>query len=104
MRYIFVILITLIFYGCSTEPKIVQKKTNIISGKESEIDLPKSNVLQFFTEDGSKISIRPSGTEPKIKYYFGVTGKLLQKNDFGKVNQLAEEKIKQIIADLNLSQ
>ena len=42
--------------------------------KPEETGLPKSNVLQFYTEDGSVVSVRPSGTEPKIKFYFGVKG------------------------------
>jgi phosphoglucomutase len=49
---------------------------DILSGKTTPIDLPKSDVLQFFTENGSKISIRPSGTEPKIKFYFSMKGKI----------------------------
>ncbi len=48
---------------------------NLETGDEQTIDLPKSNVLQFFTEKGSKISVRPSGTEPKIKFYFSVKNK-----------------------------
>ena len=59
---------------------------NIISGKEIAIDLPKSDVLQFFTEDGTKISVRPSGTEPKIKFYFGIKTELNDINDFDAVN------------------
>ena len=51
---------------------LTQKASNIIDGTDENIDLPKSNVLQFFLEDGTKISVRPSGTEPKIKFYFGV--------------------------------
>lgn len=66
------------------------------------IDLPKSNVLQFFTEDGSKITVRPSGTEPKIKFYFGVKAELKSKSDFEAVNQKLEAKIKAIIADMKL--
>lgn len=66
------------------------------------IDLPKSNVLQFFTEDGSKITVRPSGTEPKIKFYFGVKDELKSKSDFEAVNQKLEAKIKAIIADMKL--
>jgi len=42
--------------------------------KPEETGLPKSNVLQFYTADGAVVSVRPSGTEPKIKFYFGVTG------------------------------
>ena len=49
---------------------------DLLTGKTTAIDLPKSDVLQFFTETGSKISIRPSGTEPKIKFYFSMKGKI----------------------------
>ena len=49
---------------------------DLLTGKVTPIDLPKSDVLQFFTETGSKISIRPSGTEPKIKFYFSMKGKI----------------------------
>jgi len=49
---------------------------DLVTGKTTPIDLPKSDVLQFFTETGSKISIRPSGTEPKIKFYFSMKGKI----------------------------
>lgn len=72
------------------------------SGEESLINLPKSNVLQFFTADGSKISVRPSGTEPKIKFYFGMKKKLDRKEDFDEVNQELENHIDNIIKELNL--
>ena len=49
---------------------------DVLTGKVTPINLPKSDVLQFFTETGSKISIRPSGTEPKIKFYFSMKGKI----------------------------
>jgi phosphoglucomutase len=75
---------------------------NTETGEERTIDLPKSNVLQFFTEDGSKVSVRPSGTEPKIKFYFGVKGELNNKSDYEKVNAELEQKIKNIISDLGL--
>ena len=55
--------------------KILEAK-DLVTGKSTPINLPKSDVLQFFTESGSKISIRPSGTEPKIKFYFGMKGKI----------------------------
>ena len=55
--------------------KILEAK-DLLTGKTTPIDLPKSDVLQFFTETGSKISIRPSGTEPKIKFYFSMKGKI----------------------------
>ncbi len=75
---------------------------NIETGEETVIDLPKSNVLQFFTKDGSKVSVRPSGTEPKIKFYFGVKGELKNKEDFDKVGKELEAKIDRIVQDLNL--
>ncbi|MBE0651552.1 MAG: phospho-sugar mutase [Bacteroidales bacterium] len=75
---------------------------DVKTGTESPIDLPKSNVLQFFTEDGSKISVRPSGTEPKIKFYFGMKKKLERKEDFDKVNQELKTHIDNIIKELNL--
>ncbi len=61
-----------------------------------------SNVLQFFTEDGTKISVRPSGTEPKIKFYFEVAGDLKSREDFDAVEKVAEEKIDSIMAELDL--
>ena len=66
---------------------------NVISGTETVINLPKSDVLQFFTEDGTKISIRPSGTEPKIKFYFGIKAKLNDIADFEVVNSELNNKI-----------
>ena len=72
------------------------------SGKKSTIDLPKSNVLQFFTADGSKVSVRPSGTEPKIKFYFGVKGKLNNENDFDMVKKSLEDKIEAIKKELGI--
>ena len=55
--------------------KVLEAK-DLLNGKVTAINLPKSDVLQFFTENGSKISIRPSGTEPKIKFYFSMKGKI----------------------------
>lgn len=81
----------------------LQKGTNLQTGKEWKIELPKSNVLQFITEDGSTISARPSGTEPKIKFYFSVKEKLASADEFDKVNTQLDEKIKAIISDMKLS-
>ena len=67
-----------------------------------KIDLPKSNVLQFITEDGSKISARPSGTEPKIKFYFSVNTKLNNKEEFDTKYAALENRIKAIQADMKL--
>jgi phosphoglucomutase len=80
----------------------LRKSTDIATGQTSTISLPKSNVLQFILADGSKISARPSGTEPKIKFYFSVNEKLSSRAEFEKVNQLLDTKIKTIIADLQL--
>lgn len=80
-----------------------QKTFDQLSHLRYEINLPKSNVLQFILKDGSKISIRPSGTEPKIKFYFSVNEKLERKEDFEKVNKQLDEKIDQIIKDLGIN-
>lgn len=76
--------------------EIVEPET----GRKTIIDLPKSNVLQFFTADGSKISVRPSGTEPKIKFYFGVKEKLANEKDFDAVIKSLINKIESIKKDL----
>jgi phosphoglucomutase len=78
----------------------LRKETDIASGKVSEIELPKSDVLQFVTEDGCIISARPSGTEPKIKFYCSVNAPLANKADFEKVNAKLEQKVDQIMNDL----
>jgi phosphoglucomutase len=72
------------------------KEKNLVSGKETALDFPKSDVLQFYLDDGSKVSVRPSGTEPKIKFYISVRSKLNTASDFEKVNQQLEERIKSI--------
>jgi phosphoglucomutase len=78
-------------------------KKNIVTKAESSIDLPQSDVLQFILKDGSKISIRPSGTEPKIKFYFGVRDKLDNKSNFETMDQELEIKIEAIIKSLNIN-
>lgn len=80
----------------------LQKGLNPQTMKEWEIALPKSNVLQFILADGSIISARPSGTEPKIKFYFSVNASLESASDYDKVNKQLDEKIKAVIADMNL--
>ncbi len=79
-----------------------QEMRNLKTNKVEKISLPKSNVLQFITENGSKISARPSGTEPKIKFYFGVSTPLKSTNEFEDANLKAAEKIKNIISSMNL--
>jgi len=80
----------------------LRKGINPQTGKEWDIKLPKSNVLQFILEDGSKISARPSGTEPKIKFYFSVNTKLASAADFDKVSASLDSRIKDIISDMKL--
>jgi phosphoglucomutase len=79
-----------------------QKTTHFKSGKVEDIKLPPSNVLQFFTEDGGKVSVRPSGTEPKIKFYFGVVAPLEDKSNFAAIDELLGQKIQQYIKDLGV--
>jgi phosphoglucomutase len=79
-----------------------QLMKNLKTGETKNIQLPKSNVLQFITEDGSKISARPSGTEPKIKFYFSVNMLLKNKDEFESANQKLEGKIKEIISSMHL--
>ncbi len=75
---------------------------NLITGASWSIGLPKSNVLQFILDDGSKISARPSGTEPKIKFYFSVQTKLNNKEEFDIKYAELESKIKNIQLDMKL--
>ncbi|MBR4677595.1 MAG: phospho-sugar mutase [Bacteroidales bacterium] len=72
---------------------LTQKASNIIDGTDENIDLPKSNVLQFFLEDGTKISVRPSGTEPKIKFYFGVKESVKDITKLEETEKTADAKI-----------
>ena len=81
----------------------LQVGKNLIDGTTWTIELPKSNVLQFVLEDDSVISARPSGTEPKIKFYFSVQTKLKSKEDFEATEKQLDEKINRIIKEMNLS-
>ncbi|MGK7370193.1 MAG: phospho-sugar mutase, partial [Candidatus Halalkalibacterium sp. M3_1C_030] len=76
------------------------EEKNQLSGEISEIDLPASNVLQFITEDGSMVTVRPSGTEPKIKFYCSVNTRLEDKRDFGQLSDKLDEKIDRLMDDL----
>jgi phosphoglucomutase len=75
---------------------------NPLAGTSTTIDLPKSNVLQFFTEDGSIVSARPSGTEPKIKFYCSVHTALESKEDFEKTENDLDQKLKEVLNDLGV--
>ncbi len=79
-----------------------QQTYDLLSHLRYEITLPKSNVLQFILKDGSKISMRPSGTEPKIKFYFSVKEKLNDRTDFEKVDAMLEKRIDGIIESLGI--
>jgi phosphoglucomutase len=81
----------------------LQVSTDLQTGVQTKIQLPKSNVLQFVTEDGTKISARPSGTEPKIKFYFSVNTVLPNREAFDEVYAHLQNKINNIIAAMQLN-
>lgn len=78
------------------------EQTDVVAGTKTPIEQDKSNVLQFFTEDGTKVSVRPSGTEPKIKFYFGVCAPLCCTERFDEVQAELDAKIEAIKKELNL--
>lgn len=74
-----------------------------VSRKTTKLDMPDtSNVLQFFSKDGSKVSIRPSGTEPKIKFYIEVRGEMKRRDDYEKSTSEAEVKVRAVMRSLGL--
>ncbi|WP_350292144.1 phospho-sugar mutase [uncultured Croceitalea sp.] len=75
---------------------------NVQTGEEKVIDLPKSNVLIYETEDGTRIAARPSGTEPKVKFYMSTNTTLTKAEDFKSVNSQLDSKLDGIVAELNL--
>lgn len=75
-------------------------ETDLISGEKKKLELPKSDVLQFITADGSIVSARPSGTEPKIKFYCSVNAPLKDKASFKETDARLSEKVKAIMNDL----
>ncbi|MAT79422.1 MAG: phosphoglucomutase, partial [Flavobacteriales bacterium] len=70
---------------------------DVVSEKLSKVELPKSNLMIFESEDGSRVAIRPSGTEPKIKFYFSVNTKLESKKDFSLKEDYLNKKIKLLV-------
>lgn len=79
------------------------KTTDVTTGKQTDLDFPAtSNVLQFFTADGTKISVRPSGTEPKIKFYIEVRGEMKSRADYADADAKADEKINAVRKDLGV--
>ncbi|MFT4834950.1 MAG: phosphoglucomutase [Marinoscillum sp.] len=88
-------LIELIDYELSTSK-------NISTGELSKINYPKSDVLQFLTSDGTKVSVRPSGTEPKIKFYFSVNSKVPSKEEYDAIITSLHAKTEAVIKDLDV--
>ena len=89
-------IVTLSDYNSSIEK-------NFITGKQTKIDLPKSNVLIYKTEKGTRIAARPSGTEPKIKFYFSVNTPLDSIKNAAKIESGLDDKIQRIIKEMKLS-
>lgn len=80
------------------------EETDVKTGRKTKLDMPAtSNVLQYYTEDGTKVSIRPSGTEPKIKFYFEVHDTLEKAGDYDKKNDWADAKLDRIAKDLGIA-
>jgi phosphoglucomutase len=86
-------VVTLKDYELGTE-------TDLLSGEKTKLELPKSDVLQFITADGSIVSARPSGTEPKIKFYCSVNAPLKDKESFKETDARLGDKVKAIMKDL----
>ena len=76
---------------------------NLLTGEEEKMEIPKSDVLIYYTADGSKIAARPSGTEPKIKFYVSVNAELESVADFSETEKYLDEKIKNIILGMKLN-
>lgn len=93
--------------GGSAVVEVIDYKTglskNTVSGEESKTRLPSSNFIQFITADGDKITARPSGTEPKIKFYFSVKSELESAAAFEHVHTVLNSKINRIVTELNLN-
>lgn len=79
------------------------KKIDLRTGEATPMEMPtSSNVLQYIAEDGSRLSIRPSGTEPKIKYYIGIKERVSSRNELANVEQKAQDRILQLIRQLGI--
>jgi len=76
---------------------------NVLTGEEVAINIPKSNVLIYKAEDGTQVAARPSGTEPKIKFYFSINAPLDSVSNFTKVSQELDQKIDRILSEMNLT-
>ena len=77
--------------------------TDVSTGNVTDLVMPAtSNVLQFFTQDGTKISVRPSGTEPKIKFYIEVRGEMKTRADYDAADATANAKIEAVRASMGV--
>jgi phosphoglucomutase len=79
-----------------------QETANLQTGKIIKLNLPKSDVVQFIAADGTKVSVRPSGTEPKIKFYFGVKGVMKSVADYPNAVKAVDDKIARIVNELGI--
>ena len=89
-----------------SELKLIQdfdnsEETNLLTGEKSILKFPKSNVLIFESKDGTRVAARPSGTEPKIKFYFSVNMKLESRKMFKKSNIILEKKMDKLVSEFN---
>jgi phosphoglucomutase len=75
---------------------------NLLTGEVKQIDIPKSNVLIYTAEDGTRMAARPSGTEPKIKFYFSINTRLDSAENFKKVDKELDARIERILTELKL--
>jgi len=73
------------------------EEKDLRTGGVRDLAFPPANVLQFFLEDGTKVTMRPSGTEPKIKFYVGVRGALQDRESFGRVRDQLDEQVNQVL-------
>lgn len=81
---------------------LLQESTDLVTGKKTPLLLEKSNVIQFFLADGTKISVRPSGTEPKIKFYFSASTRMDDVASFGRLWKELDERIDAVVKDMKL--
>ncbi|MFN2261135.1 MAG: phospho-sugar mutase [Psychroflexus sp.] len=85
------------------EDYLSSEAKNLQNHENHSLDIPKSNVLIYYTENGTKIAARPSGTEPKIKFYISVNASMEEISDFEDVNESLDSKIEAIKTDLGLT-
>jgi len=84
------------------EDYLASTAKNLLTGEQEELTIPKSDVLIYYTEDGSKIAARPSGTEPKIKFYVSVNTHVGSVDEIPNAEAYLDQKIRNILTDLNI--